>query len=218
MPGKVNEGFASMIKILGRVTSINVRKATWALDELGVSYEREDWGMPLRDPKVPEFLSLNPNAQVPVLIDGDFVLWESIAIMGYLNQVYGQGRLMPEAPREQALAMQWVLWQNNEMGTHWGYPLRSIIRKEAGFDDPALLAQNIAAWTGKMGIIEAHLAQSGPFVAGGRFSLADIAITLGLHRWFAIPFDHTPMPAAQAYYQSMLERPAAKAWLTPQTP
>ena len=218
MPGKVNEGFARMIKILGRVTSINVRKALWVLDELGVAYEREDWGLPLRDPKVPEFMALNPNAQVPVLIEGDFVLWESIAIMTYLNQVHGRNALLPQSAQEQALAIQWVLWQNNEMGTHWGYPLRSIIRKEAGFDDPGLLAQNIAAWTAKMRIIEAHLATSGPFVVGGHFSLADIAITLGLHRWFAIPFEHEPLPAAEAYYQRMLERPAAQAWLAPQTP
>ena len=207
-----------MLKILGRVTSINVRKALWVLDELGVPYAREDWGLPLRDPKVPEFLALNPNGQVPVLIEDGFVLWESIAIMDYLNRSHAGGGLLPEDARERALAMQWVLWQNNEMGSHWGYPLRSIIRKEPGFDDPAKLAQHIAGWTGKMAIIEAHLARSGPFVAGSRFSLADIAITLGLHRWFAIPFEHAAMPAAEAYYQAMQQRPAAKTWLTAQTP
>lgn len=207
-----------MLKILGRVTSINVRKVLWVLDELGVAHEREDWGLPLRDPAVPEFTALNPNAQVPVLIEGDFVLWESIAIMDYLNSVHGAGALMPDEPRDRALAMQWVLWQNNEMGSHWGYPLRSIIRKEPGFDNPEMLAQAIAGWTRKMAIIETHLGKAGPFVVGSRFSLADIAITLGLHRWFAIPFDHAPMPAAQAYYEGMLERPAAQPWLTAKTP
>ncbi|MGV8831273.1 MAG: glutathione S-transferase family protein [Devosia sp.] len=207
-----------MLKILGRVTSINVRKVLWTLGELGIAHEREDWGMPLRDPKVPAFLALNPNAQVPVLVEDGFVLWDSIAIMGYINQAYGKGRLLPGNAHEQALAMQWVHWQNNEMGSHWGYPLRSIIRKEAGFDDPDKLAQNIASWTGKMGIIEAHLAKSGGYVVGSSFSLADIAITLGLHRWFAIPFDHAPMPAAEAYYQAMAQRPAAKAWLSADAP
>jgi glutathione S-transferase len=62
------------LKLLGRITSINVRKVTWALDEMGIAYDREDWGQPLRDPKVPEFLKLNPNAQVPVIIDDGFVL------------------------------------------------------------------------------------------------------------------------------------------------
>ncbi|MGV8853321.1 MAG: glutathione S-transferase family protein [Devosia sp.] len=207
-----------MLKILGRVTSINVRKVLWALDELGTGYEQQDWGMPLRDPKVPEFLALNPNGQVPVLLDGDFVLWESIAILGYVNQVYGKGGLMPAAADQQALAMQWVLWQNNEMGSHWGYPLMSIVRKQPGFDDPHKLAANIAAWTVKMEIIEAHLARGGAFVVGDSFSLADIAIALGLHRWFATPFDHAPMPAAEAYYRRMAARPAARAWLGSDTP
>lgn len=60
-----------MVRVLGRVTSINVRKVLWALDELGISYEREDWGLPIRDPNVPEYLALNPNGTVPVLIEDD---------------------------------------------------------------------------------------------------------------------------------------------------
>ena len=126
--------------------------------------------------------------------------------------------LMPADAREQALAMQWVLWQNNEMGSNWAYPLMSIVRRVPGFDDAQKLADNISAWTAKMAIIEAHLAKGGPFVVGSSFSLADIAITLGLHRWFAIPFEHAPMPASEAYYRRMAERPAAKAWLSPDMP
>ena len=72
------------LKVLGRVTSINVRKVLWLADELGLTCEREDWGLPIRDPKVPEFLALNPNGQVPVLIEDGFVLWESSAITRYL--------------------------------------------------------------------------------------------------------------------------------------
>jgi glutathione S-transferase len=73
-----------MRKILGRVTSINVRKVLWAAAELGIDLEREDWGRPVRDPQVPEFLALNPNGLVPVLIEDGFVLWDSTAILRYL--------------------------------------------------------------------------------------------------------------------------------------
>ncbi|MCS6759040.1 MAG: glutathione binding-like protein [Candidatus Devosia euplotis] len=62
------------------------------------------------------------------------------------------------------------------------------------------------------------MAEGGDFVAGTQFSLGDIAITLGLHRWFAIPFDRAPMPAAEAYYQRMTQRPAARPWLDSNTP
>ena len=87
-----------MLKILGRMTSINVRKVLWGADELGLSYDREDWGMPIRDPKVPEFLALNPNGQVPVLLDDGFVLWESNAILSYLADKDGRGTLLPADP------------------------------------------------------------------------------------------------------------------------
>jgi glutathione S-transferase len=87
-----------VIELLGRLTSINVRKVLWALDELGEPYERQDWGLPLRDPNVPEFLALNPNAQVPVLVDADgTTMWESNAILVYLAQT--RGKLLP-TPRQ----------------------------------------------------------------------------------------------------------------------
>ena len=91
-----------MLRVLGRVTSINVRKVLWALDELGLAYNREDWGLPIRDPKVPEFLALNPNGQVPVLVDGDFSMWESNAILVYLAERYGMGVLLSDDIRTRA--------------------------------------------------------------------------------------------------------------------
>ena len=89
-----------MLKVLGRVTSINVRKVLWTADELGLAYEREDWGMPMRDPHTPEFLALNPNGLVPVLRDGDFVLWESHPIIRYFAEKAGRDRLMPDRPAD----------------------------------------------------------------------------------------------------------------------
>ncbi|MBU1304481.1 MAG: glutathione S-transferase family protein [Alphaproteobacteria bacterium] len=207
-----------MLKLLGRITSINVRKVLWALDELGIGYDREDWGLPLRDPKVPEFLALNPNGQVPVLVDGDFVLWESVAVMAYVNEAHGAGALMPQDAKARALAMQWVQWQSTEMGRHWVYPLNALVRKTPGFDDPDKLAKSVAAWAKTMEIIEGQLAKGMDFVAGDRFTLADISITLGLHRWFATPIAHAPMPASEAYYRRMMQRPAAAPWLTAATP
>lgn len=108
-----------MTKILGRITSINVRKVMWALDELGLPYEREDWGLPLRDPKVPQFLALNPNGQVPVFIEGEFVLWESNAILIYLAERAGQ--LLSTQMEPRALALQWLGWQASELNPSWGY-------------------------------------------------------------------------------------------------
>ena len=113
------------LSILGRVTSINVRKVMWTCDLIGIGYEVEIWGMPHRDPKAPEFLKLNPNAQVPVIIDDGFVLWESNAIMRYLSESRRSG-LWPVAVQERALVDQWLTWQVAELNAQWGYAVYAL--------------------------------------------------------------------------------------------
>src|SRR6218665_1574706 len=132
----------SMLKVLGRVTSINVRKVLWALDELGLPYEREDWGLPLRDPKVPEFLALNPNGQVPVIVEGEFVLWDSNAILVYLAE--REGALLPEQIEGRALVLQWLSWQASDLNPTWMYAVHALQRKTPGYDDAARVAESLA--------------------------------------------------------------------------
>ena len=204
-----------MLKVLGRITSINVRKVLWALDELGLDYEREDWGLPLRDPKTPEFLALNPNGQVPVLLDGPFVLWESNAILIHLAE--RGGALLPQQREVRALALQWLIWQVSELNPAWGYAVRALIRQMPGHDDKAKIADSIARWGEKMAILEAHLASGGPFVSGD-FGIADIALGLSVHRWLALPTEKTALPALAEYYERLKIRPAAGRWMGPETP
>jgi glutathione S-transferase len=205
------------LTILGRVTSINVRKVLWAADEIGLSYEREDWGMPLRDPNEPAFLKLNPNAQVPVIVEDDFVLWESSAIMRYLAHKHRSG-LLPPLARQQALVEQWLGWQASDLNGQWGYAVLALIRKAAGYDDPDRIAASIAGWTAKMRILEGHLQATGGQLAGQAFSLADIAIALSVHRWMAAPIERPQLPAVADYYDRMRERDAGKPYLGAATP
>ena len=73
-----------MLKILGRKNSSNVMKVLWCCDELGIPFEREDYGGQFGKTRDPEYLAMNPNARVPTIIDGDLVLWESNSIIRYL--------------------------------------------------------------------------------------------------------------------------------------
>jgi glutathione S-transferase len=201
-----------MLRVLGRITSINVRKVLWALDELGLTYEREDWGLPLRDPKVPEFLRLNPNGQVPVLIDDDFVLSESNAILVYLAE--REGRLLPADIRTRALAQQWLSWQGTELGTTWRYAFLALGRRVPGHDDAGKIAASLAQWTPKMQILEGQLETSGDFVCGGEITIADIVLGLSVHRWFSTDFDRPDLPAVGAYYERLRSRPAGARYMT----
>lgn len=73
-----------MLTVLGKATSINVRKVMWTCEELGIPFTLEEWGTGFRPTDDPNFLALNPNAMVPVIQDKGFVLWESNSIIRYL--------------------------------------------------------------------------------------------------------------------------------------
>jgi len=207
----------SKLRLLGRVTSINVRKVIWTADEIGVPFEREDWGNPLRDPNVPEFLALNPNAQVPVIVDDGFVLWESNAIICYLARKHRSG-LLPADFQARGLVQQWLFWQLGELNPTWGYAVYALMRKHPAYIDAERIKDSIAKWTAKMEILEGQLQKTGAFVSGADFSLADIALALSVHRWFSTPFERKDLPAVSAFYAAMRQRPAGAPWLGPETP
>lgn len=205
-----------MLKILGRVTSINVRKVLWALDELGLDFSREDWGLPLRDPKVPEFLALNPNGQVPVLVENGFVLWESNAILIYLAE--REGQLLPGQLEARAQALQWLIWQTSELNPPWGYAVNALIRKTPGYDDPVKIADSMTRWGAKMDLLEAQLAKSETGFVAGEFSIADIALGLSVHRWMSIAADKPALAAVAEYYERLKGREAGARWMGKETP
>jgi glutathione S-transferase len=208
---------APPLAILGRITSINVRKVTWTADLIGLSYRTEVWGLPHRDPREAEFLKLNPNAQVPVILDDGFVLWESGAIIRYLARKHRSG-LWPGDFRERALVDQWVTWQGTELNPQWGYAVQALLRKNPAYTDRARIEDSIARWGAAMRILEAHLRQAGDFVANGRLSLADIVIALSSHRWFSTPFDKPDLPAVKAHYKMLKATPEGAKYLSAETP
>ncbi|MEK6347401.1 MAG: glutathione S-transferase [Burkholderia sp.] len=196
-----------MLNILGKLPSINVRKVMWACAELNLAYEREDWGSGFRATAVPEYLSLNPNALVPVLRDGDFVLWESNAILRYLANREGNAALYPLAPQQRALVDQWLDWQTTTLNPTWVYAFLGLARKSPAHQDPKGIEQSIAHWTRQMRILEERLAQTGAYVAGVEHSLADISVGLSVHRWLGTPFERAALPAVEAYYERLAARP-----------
>ncbi|MBK8085378.1 MAG: glutathione S-transferase family protein [Devosia sp.] len=205
------------LTILGRVSSINVRKVMWTADLIGLAYETETWGLPHRDPREAEFLKLNPNAQVPVILEAGFVLWESGAIMRYLAERHRAG-LFPADLRERALVDQWMTWQATELNLPWMYAVLALLRRNPAYADPERIADSIARWTIEMRILEGHLAQAGRFVANDRLSLADIALALATHRWASTPFDKPALPAVMAHYRMLQATAEGEKYMGERTP
>lgn len=197
-----------MLRILGKASSINVRKVLWTCAELGLAFEREDWGSGFQSTDTPEFLALNPNAMVPVLVDGDTVLWESNTICRYLASRYGAGRLLPVDPVARARVEQWMDWQATELNNAWRYAFMALVRRSPAHRDAAQLAASVAQWNRHMGILDRQLERTGAFVAGAEFSLADIVLGLSTNRWLMTPIERPVLPAVEAYVARLRTRPA----------
>ncbi|MBY8960312.1 glutathione S-transferase [Pseudomonas sp. MIS38] len=195
-----------MLRILGKASSINVRKVLWTCAELQIPFEREDWGSGFKPTDTPEFLALNPCAMVPVIQDGDFTLWESNTIIRYLAGAYGGADLYPIEPRARARVDQWIDWQASELNRSWSYAFMSLVRQSPDHQDSAALLNGIEQWSQTMGILDQQLQKTGAYVSGDRFSLADIPIGLSVNRWFETPLAHPDYPAVSAYYQRLSQR------------
>ncbi len=200
----------SVVRILGRVSSINVRKVLWTCEELGIEYAREDWGAGFASTKTSEFLALNPNGLVPVIKTDDGVLWESNTICRYLASKHDRGDLLPSDPWRRALVERWIDWQATELNGAWRGAFLGLVRKEAAHADPVTIAASTIDWNGKMEILEKQIAMDGPFVAGRNFSLADIVIGLSVNRWLGTPIERPALPAVVDYFERLRARPAFK--------
>ena len=206
-----------MLKILGRVSSINVRKVLWTADELVLTYSHEPWGGdPALSIKSDEYLALNPNGQVPVIVDDGFVLWESNVIARYLVEK-GGGALVPRALEERTRMEQWLGWQATELNPAWSYAVMARLRKIPGYDDEDQVARSVRKWSAKMSMLEQQLAATGSFAAGDVFTIADIALGLSVHRWFLTPIERPELPHVAAYYERLKQRPAAAPYLSAAT-
>ncbi len=188
-----------MLRILGKATSINVRKVLWTCEEIGIAFERTDDG--------PE-LARNPNGLVPVIVDGDFVLWESNTIIRYLAGKWAAHALLPGEPPARAEVDRWIDWQATEFNSAWRYAFSAIVRRDPAFNDVAQIERSKQAWTRMLAILDVQLAGTGGHVAGAAFTLADIPIGLSVNRWFMTPMERPEFPAVSAYYERLSQRPA----------
>ena len=196
-----------MLKIYGKSSSINVRKVLWLCAEIDLPYAQEQWGSGFRSTDTAEFRALNPNALVPVIQDGEVVLWESNTICRYLAARQQRKDLLPDAPANRALIEQWMDWQATELNTAWRYAFMALVRKSPAHTESSAIEASIKDWNRHMTILDAQLAKTGAYVAGETFTLADIVLGLSTHRWFMTPFSRPDLAAVEAYYERLSKRP-----------
>jgi glutathione S-transferase len=195
-----------MLRVLGKHTSINVRKVLWTCVELGLQCENEPWGSGFRDTNDPAFLAFNPNALVPVIFDADLVLWESNTICRYLAASRGQTGLLPSDAVARAHVEQWMDWQATQLNTAWRYAFMNLVRKSPAFSDAPAVADSVREWNRTMTILDRQLEKADSYVVGPDFTLADIVIGLSTHRWFSTPMERPALQHVERYYDRLSQR------------
>ncbi|MCU9839285.1 glutathione S-transferase family protein [Ruegeria sp. WL0004] len=194
------------MRILGQKNSINVRKVLWTCAEAGLSVDREDWGGQTWPTSDPSFLVLNPKGLVPVLLDGDLVLTESNTICRYVASRQRRGDLLPEEPAGRASVEAWMDWQIAELNTAWRAAFMGLVRKDPRFADQDAQKASVRDWNAAMTLLDRRLSETGAFVCGKNFTLADIVLALSTNRWESTPMERPDLPAVADWMGRMSDR------------
>ena len=201
-----------MLKIWGRMSSINVKKVVWTAQELGLDFQRTEAGGLFGVVTTPDYMALNPNSLVPVIEDDDYVLWESNVIVRYLAAKHAPGQLYPTDLRERFDAERWMDWQQTTLNPASRPGYWQLIRTPPEQRNAALMAESNAAVEALMFTLDMHLANRA-FIVGERFTVADIPLACEVHRWFGLPQPRQSRPHIERWYESLRARQASKGVL-----
>jgi glutathione S-transferase len=213
-----------IIRLWGRISSLNVRKVVWTAQELGLNFQRTDAGAAYGVTTTPEYLHKNPNGLVPLLEDGDFVLWESNAIVRYLCARHGEAQsLYPADLRARFDAERWMDWQQTSFNPAGRHAFIQLIRTAPEARNADLIRQSVAATEPLLALLNAHLEQR-PYVGGSTFGMADIPLGCEMHRWWGMRSalfetcgvarqELQAYPHVQRWFAQVLQRPATRGVL-----
>jgi len=200
------------LKIYGRTTSFNVQKVLWFLDELGVSYEHIQLGGRFGGLDTEEFSKLNPMKKVPLLVDGDNVIWESHTILRYLSARYGGSDWYSKDAYERSVYERWMDWshvifQPAFMGTFWGY-----YRVPASRRDMVEVNNDLSKCVQCLNTLNEVLSQS-EYLAGPSITLSDICVGSVIYRLTSQGLSIVLPPNVSQWYETLKSREGYKQWI-----
>ena len=194
-----------MLQIYGNPRSRAIR-CLWMLEEIGRPYQLIEKTTRADDLQTADYLRLNPNARIPTLVDGDLVLWESMAINLYLAQKY-DGPMHCDSPEVLGIAAQWSFWAMLEI-EHLLLHLLEHRALQAEFSrDPSAIERNELLLKKPLGVLNDALAGR-EHLAGSSFTVADLNVA-GILVWAKMArLDLSAYPELTRWLNACLARPA----------
>ena len=183
------------MKIYADPITVNCRKVLAGLDLIGAPFELNHVDYFKAEQKEPAYLAINPNAALPAMVDGDFVLWESNAILQYAADKVGNDAAYPRDLKTRADINRWLLWESSSwFPSCYVFLVENCVKPLLGSQpDPAVLDAQAAQFHKLAGIVDARLAGR-DWIAGKGPTIADIALAapMHLHGWQQLPLGDHP--------------------------
>ncbi len=185
-------------------------RVLWVAEELGLSYQHLPIEIGDAGARAPEFLALNPNGRLPVILDDGFVLFESLAITLYLAKKNSPGKLYPTTLEGEARAWQWSFWAIAEVDRGVNIWSLHAVRLPPAERNAALREEALKVVAAPFKVLDAALAKQ-PYLLGNGFTVADLNVAAVISR--AIDMDLSAAPNLKGWLVRCLDRPAARAAL-----
>ena len=201
----------SNLRIYG-IARTRAYRALWMAMELGLDFEHLPIEIGDAGARSPEFLAINPNGRLPVIVDDGFVLFESLAITLYLAKKHG--KLYPGTLEGEARAWQWSFWAIAEVDRGVNIWSLHAVRLPPDERDAALREEALKVIAAPFKVLDAALTKT-PYLLGGDFTVADLNVAAVISR--AIEMDLSAVPNLKAWLTRCLARPAARAALALKT-
>jgi glutathione S-transferase len=182
-------------------------RALWIAEELGLAYEHRPIEIGEAGARAPEFLALNPNGRLPIIVDGDFILPESLAITLYLAKKYSLGTLYPAKLQDEARLWQWSFWALAEVDRGVNIWSLHAVRLPPRERDARLREEALKVLAAPFAVLDNVLAENA-FLLGADFTVADLNVAAVVSR--AIDMDLSASPHLKNWLMRCLERPAAR--------
>ncbi len=182
-------------------------RALWVAKELGLDYEHLPIEIGDAGARTPEFLAINPNGRLPVIVDDGFVLFESLAITLYLAKKHANGTLYPGTLEDEARAWQWSFWAISEVDRGVNIWSLHAVRLPPAERDTAKRDEALQVLAAPFKVLDAALARQA-YLLGNGFTVADLNVAAVISR--AIDMDLSAVPSLKAWLTRCLERPAAR--------
>jgi glutathione S-transferase len=198
-----------LLRIYG-IARTRAFRALWVAQELGLDYQHLPIEIGEAGARSPEFLALNPNGRLPLIVDDGFVLFESLAITLYLAKKHSYGRLYPETLQGEAKAWQWSFWAISEVDRGVNIWSLHAVRLPPADRDARKRDEALAVLAAPFRVLDTAVANE-PYLLGGNFTVADLNVAAVISR--AADMDLSAVPNLRAWLMRCLDRPAARAAL-----